>query len=594
MKLMKPIASREIPHGDKWVYEVKYDGFRCVLVWDKNSIKLFSRNNRDLSGNFPEIIAYCQEQQDLVADALPLKLDGELVVLNNPMQANFSFIQKRGRLGNKEAISAAADAHPASFMTFDLLDQDDNVRFSVRKQRLADVLSRLEADGRIRYVPFHEDAAVLWNEIFENKGEGLIAKRRDSTYGIEKKHRDWYKIKNWRTITVFLTFYHPGNGYFTADVFDKDGVHEVGKCKHGLDDEQMETLKSLFLSKGIAEKGGYRLPPAICAEIHTLDLHGGEVREPEFVRLLPKMAADDCTWDKLQQDIAMIPEVIDPSHLDKVFWPEPKLTKGNLLVYMREIAPYMLPFLRERRLTVIRCPDGVGDTSFFQKHLPDYAPEYIRAIDMDDEVFFSCEDLNSLTWFANHGAIEFHVPFQTIGSETPCEIVFDLDPPGREAFPLAIKAAGLLKEMLDDLELTSFVKTSGGKGLQVHIPIPEGSLTYDETAVFTQAIAWTIERSYPDSFTTERLKEKRGSKLYIDYVQHGKDKTLIAPYSPRRSADAAIAAPLFWSEVKKGLTPDLFTIENTVNRVKAKGCPFAEYWEVGKKQKMDKLLKLVR
>ncbi|WP_174614988.1 DNA ligase D [Virgibacillus ihumii] len=594
MKLMKPIAGTEIPNGDKWVYEVKYDGFRCVLVWEKNSVKLFSRNDTDLSGNFPEIIAYCQERQELIANELPLKLDGELVVLNNPLQANFSLIQKRGRLSNKDAISTAADARPASFMAFDLFNRENDAHFSVRKKRLAEILHPLKENGLVRYVPFYEDANMLWKEIFENKGEGMIAKRRDSTYGIGKKHHDWYKIKNWRTITVFMTFYHPGNDYFSIGVFDDNSIHEVGKCKHGLDNEQMETLKSLFLSKGAAEKDGYRLPPAICAEIHTLDLHGGEVREPEFVQLLPGMTADSCTWSKLQQDISMLPEVINPSHLNKTFWPEPGFTKGDLLVYMREITPYMLPFLRNRRLTVIRCPDGVDDTSFFQKHLPDYAPDYIREIQVDDEMFFSCEDLNSLTWFANHGAIEFHVPFQTADSETPCEIVFDLDPPDREAFPLAIKAAVLLKEMLDDLKLTSFVKTSGGKGLQVHIPIPNGSLTYDETAVFTQAIAWTIEGRYPDSFTTERLKEKRGNKLYIDYLQHGKDKTLVAPYSPRKSTDATVAAPLFWSEVKKGLTPDLFTIENAVDRVKTKGCPFSGYWKAGAEQNMEKLIGLIK
>lgn len=593
MKIMKPIDSTEVPHGDEWVYEVKYDGFRCVLVWKEDSVKLFSRKDTDLTANFPEIIAYCREQQSGIADLLPLKLDGELVVLNNPYQANFSLIQKRGRLGSKETIAAAAYDRPASFMAFDLIDQDD-VHFDKRKSHLAEVLERLDTDERVRYVSFYNDADALWKQIFEHKGEGIIAKRRNSGYGVGKKHRDWYKVKNWRSITVFLTFYNPDNDYFTSAVFDQGTVHEVGKCKHGLDAEQMETLKKLFLSKGVAEKGGYRLPPAICAELHTLDLHGGEIREPEFVRLLPEESAENCTWNRLQQDIAMLPEEIEPSHTDKVFWPEPAFTKGDLLVYMREIAPYMLPFLHDRRLTVIRCPDGVHDKSFFQKHLPDYAPEFIREINLDDEKFFTCADLNSLTWFANHGAIEFHVPFQTVGNENPCEIVFDLDPPGREAFPLAIQAAGLLKEMLDDMELISFVKTSGGKGIQVHIPIPEGSLTYDETAVFTQAIAWTIERGYPDSFTTERMKEKRGNKLYIDYVQHGKDKTLIAPYSPRKSADGTIAAPLFWSEVKKGLTPDLFTIENTVERVKAKGCPFSGYWQTGENQKVDKLLQLVK
>jgi len=181
-----------------------------------------------------------------------------------------------------------------------------------------------------------------------------------------------------------------------------------------------------------------------------------------------------------------------------------------------------------------------------------------------------------------------------IQSTSPVEIVFDLDPPGRERFDLAIQAALLIKQLLDDLELISFVKTSGNKGLQIHIPIAEGSMTYEETATFTQAIAFTLEQAYPDLFTTERFKNKRNSRLYIDYVQHGKDKTLIAPYSPRKTMDATVATPLFWEEVKEGLTPDQFTIENVVERVQTHGCPFADYFVAGGRQKLDKVLESLR
>src|SRR5699024_8733542 len=148
----------------------------------------------------------------------------------------------------------------------------------------------------------------------------------------------------------------------------------------------------------------------------------------------------------------------------------------------REIYPYMIPYVKNRALTVIRCPDGVEEESFFQKNLPDYAPDYIEFIKEGDKRIQLCNDVESLIWHANHGAIEYHVPFQAVESPFPKEIVFDLDPPSRNEFSLAIKAALMIKSLLDELELVSFVKTSGNTGLQIHIPIPHEQLSYDETA----------------------------------------------------------------------------------------------------------------
>ncbi|ALX49837.1 ATP-dependent DNA ligase [Lentibacillus amyloliquefaciens] len=600
MQVMKPIASNALPEGDEWVYEVKYDGFRCVLHWgsDPNSVQIISRNGKDLSGNFPEIINACQEQKSHVTDYLPLKLDGELVVLNNTQQANFSLIQKRGRLKKHDLIEQEASRRPASFMAFDLIAINDtdmiDLTFDERKRTLADVfVGKRSLGDRLHHISSSDNAEALWQDIFAHKGEGMIAKRKDSRYQPGKKHHDWFKVKNWRTIKAFLTFYEPNNDYFTVCVFQDNSVIEIGKCKHGLDDEAYKVLKELFLSKGTDEKGGFRIPPAICAEIHTLDLMGGELREPEFNRLLPQATVDDCTWETLQLDIAMLPETVDVSNTDKLFWPSPGFTKGDLLLYMREIAPYMLPFLKNRLLTIIRSPDGVHGESFFQKHLPDYAPDFIKGVEHDGENCFVCHDLDSLIWFANHGALEYHIPFQTFEDENPLEIVFDLDPPGREQFSLAVKAALLLKQILDDLRLKSFVKTSGGKGLQVHIPLPANSMSYEETGILTQAVAWTLEKSHPDLFTTERFKKKRGDRLYIDYLQHGEGKTIVSPYSPRKRDDATVAAPLFWDEVNSDLSPDMFRIDNVVERVKAVGCPFKDYFVAGENQVLDDVLAMI-
>ncbi|UJL46035.1 DNA ligase D [Virgibacillus sp. NKC19-16] len=598
MDMMKPIASTEKPRGEDWLYEVKYDGFRCVLQWEDGSIRLTSKNNKDLTANFPEIVAFCRENEALVKPFLPLQFDGELVVLNNAFQADFASIQKRGRLKNKASIQEAAEFRPASLLVFDLLQykgsdcrKDPLVK---RKSLISDFSANTEVKGRINFIQTHDDADELGKIIFDYKAEGMIAKRQTSTYQSEKDHRDWFKIKNWRTIHGFLTHFNPENDYFTVSIYDNDAIKEIGKCKHGLDSEAFQTLQQIFTTKGEKEREGYSLPPAICASIHTLDLYKEELREPEFDKLLPNMEAAACTLERLQLNMAMLPPTVDLTNTDKIFWPDDALTKGDLLIYIREIAPYMIPFLKDRALTIIRSPDGVKKEHFFQKHLPDYAPSFIDSFNIDDERRIICNGLDSLVWFANHGAVEYHIPFQTVQHDDPSEIVFDLDPPDRDRFDLAIQAAKIIKALLDDLDLISFVKTSGNKGLQIHIPIPTGSMTYEETGVFTEAIARTVENAYPNLFTTERMKKNRNGRLYIDYLQHGKDKTLIAPYSPRKTDDATIAAPLFWEEVKEGLDPGQFTIENAIDRVKRLGCPFGTYFDVGMEQRLERVLSLVR
>ena len=598
MDVMKPIASDIIPYGDEWSYEVKFDGFRCVLHWEKDGVKLISKTKKDLNDHFPEIINYCRDKQTLVTKYLPLKLDGELVVLNNPYQANFPLLQKRGRLKNKDSIQKASETRPVTFMAFDLLQQRGeglyHESFEHRKGLLYELFMTCTFDIHIRLITAYEDSEQLWQEIYDHKGEGMIAKRKTSVYYEGKQHHDWFKIKNWRTIQGFLTQMNPENDYFTVGVYDGETIKTIGKCKHGLDEEAMNSLKQIFLTKGTKHKDIYTLPPAICAVIHTLDLYKNELREPEFQQLLPMTKPKACTIEKLKLDIAMIPPKIERTNTDKTFWPDKGWTKGDLLTYVREVSPYMLPFLKQKALTIIRAPDGVQGKSFFQKNVPPYAPHFVDYVEVDSDKVIVCNTLDSLVWFANHGAIEYHIPFQTIDSDHPNEIVFDLDPPGREEFDLSIQAALIIKPLLDELDLISFVKTSGNKGLQIHIPIPVGSMTYDETALFTQAIAWTVESAYPQLFTTERLRKNRHGRLYIDYVQHGKDKTLIAPYSPRKTADATVATPLYWHEVKKGLVPAQFTIDDVVERIKTLGCPFAAYVDVGRTQTLDKVLKMVK
>ncbi|NBJ69730.1 MULTISPECIES: DNA ligase D [Clostridia] len=598
MYVMKPIPSVDIPRGKEWLYEVKYDGYRCTLQWTKELIQLRSKNNTNLSNQFPEIIQACLQLQEQVESHLPLTMDGELVILNQLYQANFEWVQKRARLRTTSSIETASKQRSASFMVFDILQHQGESMLSIelekRKEYLQLLFKTYPFSQELIYVTSYKNPDQLWKEIFRHLGEGMIAKRKNSLYKQGSNHQDWYKIKNWRSLSGFLTALDKNNDYFQVSVYKHNQIVPIGKCKHGLDSKEMDILRQLFQTKGDLKSNTYILPPAICATIHSLDLYKQELREPAFKQILPHARPEEMTWEKLQLDQAMFPTDVEITNLDKVFWSKPGYTKADLLLYIRQIAPYMLTFFKSRELTIIRAPDGIDKEHFFQKHLPTYAPAFMPRHEQQGKNSIVCDTLNDLIWLTNHGTVEFHTPFQTIATNTPEEIVFDLDPPSRDRFSLAIKAALNMKYLFDELQLISFVKTSGNKGLQVYIPIPSGSMSYEDTALFTQTIALTLEGTFPALFTTERLKHKRNGKLYIDYVQHGRGKTIIAPYSPRKTPEGTVAMPLFWHEVTDDLTPQNFTIKNVVELVKERGCPWQRYETVKKSQNLEVVLTFLR
>ncbi|MFD2617126.1 non-homologous end-joining DNA ligase [Terrilactibacillus laevilacticus] len=289
--------------------------------------------------------------------------------------------------------------------------------------------------------------------------------------------------------------------------------------------------------------------------------------------------------DHEKQQVIIEGHSITLTHLSKILWKEKKISKAHYLQYLTSIAPYVLPFFKNRALTLIRYPHGVPGESFFQKSIPDYAPEIVRF-----KGHIHCDQLASLIWLGNQSTIEFHIPFQYIGEANPCEIVFDLDPPSKEDFSVAVLAAKTIKEILDRLHLTGFVKTSGSRGIQIHIPLIKRTFTYHDTRLFTTFVAKLLLEMHPNQFTTERLKHKRNNKLYLDIVQHGKNKTIIAPYSMRANEQGLVAAPLDWKEVNSSLRLETFTHEVVIQRLHTNGDPFQSYFNVENEQAFRSVL----
>lgn len=589
----------DIPLGDDWLYEAKYDGYRCILVWDKgkNIPELKSRNGNVLNEKFPEIIRFCKSIYAEIEPYLPLIFDGEIVYLINHFQSKFSFVQKRGKMTNQKNIESNAKTFPCHYIVFDLLKlkgkDKGNSRLTTRKQLLSDLFERLNLLDTVQYndpkrlqaIDVFEDPHLIWQKVTSHNGEGIIAKKRSSKWLENTRTKSWQKIKNWKHVNVILTKFDQLNGFFNGAIYQEDMLMEVVSFKHGLSEEESKTLIAFFKSKGtVKEKSIFEIPPSICVTVACIDFDGSKLREPRFHSFQHHLDVTECNWQQMQRQLNPIPESVIVTHPDKPVFPASHITKDDYLYYLQTVAPMMMPFLQDRLLTVIRYPHGVPGESFYQKNYIENLPEFITTQLVDDTHFILCNNLESLLWLGNQLALEFHIPFQPVTSEQPTEIVFDLDPPSVHEFGLAVDAAVKFKTIMDYFKLTSFIKTSGGKGMQIYIPLPLHTFSYEDTGVFTEFICRFLVQQFPDSFTIERMKKNRGKRLYLDYVQHREGKTIVAPYSPRGNNKGLIATPLLWEEVNEGLTPDLFTIPNIIKRLERMADPFKNFREVGERQ----------
>lgn len=596
-----------IPTGSEWIYETKYDGYRCILEWDEDNILLLSRRGNVLNANFPEILRFCQAIHEQVKSFFPLRLDGEIVFLMNNFKSNFSIVQTRGHMSNEQVITKHAHHFQCHYVAFDLLllngKEQINLSLEKRKENLKILFQKLEFpmsisyenNKRIQGIESFSKYEGLWEQIRTYNGEGLIAKKKKSAWLPGKRTDDWMKVKNWKFVHVLVTKYDKSNGYFTGAVYRDGMLVEVTTFLHGLKEEERKTLATLFQTKG--EKlcaNVWQLAPSICVQIACVDFDGKYLREPRFHAFDLQMDAESCQWQQMLRQLNPLPESVQTTHLDKPVWPEKQLQKDDYLLYLQQVFPFILPFLRDRLLTVIRYPHGVIGERFYQKNAPSSLPTFVQTFQSDDIDFIVCNELQTLLWLGNQLALEFHIPFQTVHTKYPTEIVFDLDPPSADEFSLAIEAALRMKLIFDQFNLQSFVKTSGGKGLQVYIPLPFDLFSYNDTRVFTKFVCDFLCEQEPNWFTTERLKKNRGNKLYLDYVQHHEGKTIIAPYSPRGNEQALVATPLEWDEVHQTLRPEAFSIPSVVERLRKLGDPFQTFREVRNEHPFEELVKKLK
>lgn len=280
------------------------------------------------------------------------------------------------------------------------------------------------------------------------------------------------------------------------------------------------------------------------------------------------------------------------SNPDKVLFPAASLTKWEWILRLTQLAPYLLAYCKGRYLTTIRYPDGVEGEFFYQKNAPSHTPDWIVTAKRGDIRYIILEDTPTLIWLANLASLEFHPSFDLSSQpDYPTELVFDLDP-SVDGFDKVMETAVLVREALQQMGLDGVVKTSGATGLQIYVPIlPRYS--FEETRKIGSLIAHYLAEKHPRLITVERTVSKRKDKVYIDYLQHWRGKSLIAPYSTRARSHAFVSTPLHWEELKPGLVPEMFTPDVVLKRLDTIGDPFSPLYKPKSGYDLADILKFI-
>lgn len=585
-----------------WIFELKYDGVRtCIWRQNGSAPRLRARSGRDVTHEFPEIAAAAAH---LPAD--DFAIDGEVIALDERGAGSFERLQARLGLANPWDVARTAAAVPVQVFAFDLLAvAGRDLRGLPLSTRKAILRRLVPARGVIRYADHVEEAGeAFFAAAAAHEVEGIVAKRADSGYCSGRRSRDWVKIKRPREACFAVVGYVPGKGSraplgaLMLGWWRDGGLVHAGNVGSGLSESLIgELLASLRADRRPAPafaagadplpRGAVFVAPRLVVEVRYADVtERGMLRQPILRRLRPELSVGDCAHaPAAAADAAARPEPavapssaepppprFVPSNLTKVFWPADGYTKGDLLAYYEAIWPAMEPYLRDRPVVLTRYPDGIDGKSFFQKNAPEFVPDWVPTCRIEDTEYFLCNERDALLYVINMGCIPVHVWSARRGTiERPDWSIIDLDPKGAPRRDV-VAVARRIHSLLEPLGAPHFIKTSGQEGLHVLIPLG-GALTHDQSKSFAEVIARLVVADLPEIATVARPLGGRGGKVYVDFLQNGFGKTIVAPFSVRPRPAAPVSTPLEWREVSARLDPARHTIATVPARVAKRGDP---------------------
>ncbi|HYR86384.1 MAG TPA: DNA ligase D [Terriglobia bacterium] len=605
---------------EDWLFELKLDGIRALVVKNGAKLDMWTRNAKGLTNRFPTLAAaFSQLPVDTAV------IDGEIVALDEKGHSHFNLIQPRIHLSGARNIAMADEQIPVYFYAFDLLYLNgyNLMKFPLIERKA--VLRKLipNNDEWIRFADHVEGNGVEFFKAVEKHGlEGIVAKLKKSEYQ-QARSKYWLKIKTQQTDHFVVGGFTPPEGsrkHFGAlllGLYRNGDLIHVGRTGSGFDDrtlaEAYKALTPLVTKKNPfkevpaeLKKSTWVRPELVCEVKFTEWTPDKKLRAPIFQGFRDDIDPEQCTLEESIPErglesatkaakgsnssapsVPSVPSVpfvadspgprsskIEFTNLDKVFWPDDGYTKGDLIDYYDKVSPYLIPHLLDRPLVFERFPDGIYGPSFYQKDAPDYTPGWIRtekiwSADVERHIrYFIGADRDQLLYIANSGNIQQNPWMSRIQHmDFPDYLVFDLDPV-EAPFSSVQEVAVVLKAVLDELGLRSYPKTSGASGIHVFLPVLENTFTYEDVRVFAEAVASIVVKRLPAIATIQRVvKRRKPHEVYVDFLQNIRGKTVASVYSPRPRAGAPVSTPLKWEEFKKPIDPNAFTIKTIFKRL---------------------------
>ncbi|SEL08199.1 DNA ligase D [Parapedobacter koreensis] len=619
----------DVPFDDAgWEYEIKWDGYRALAFMNKGKVTLKSRKGNSFDERFYPVL------DAVKAWGIQAVVDGEIVVVSEEGLSSFNRLQNWRNEADGDLF----------FYVFDLLwYQGKDLTVLPLKERKAILATLIPSHNLIRS---GYSIAAKGTEFFDAAHklglEGVIAKRSDSLYYPGERSKDWLKIKIQKRQEVIICGYTKNEGTskpFSAlllGVYEHGTLRYAGKVgtgfKHSDQKEMLHLFKPLIRKESpFSSTPNYNKPirfrpnplhaaatwlkPMLVCEIHFTEVtEDGVFRHPAFVAMREDKDAKEVVREKELPAAKVLKregkDFLSPSgktqvkkvdgielhftNLDKVFWPEEGYTKRDMLNYYHQVAKYILPYLKNRPQSLNRFPNGIKGGSFYQKDVTGKVPEWVEKYpykaegDARKKHYMLCNTKAALLYMANLGAIEMNPWSSTVRKpDYPDWCILDLDPDKGNTFDQVVEVARTIHRLLDDLGVPAHCKTSGATGMHIYLPLG-AKYTYEQSQTFAK---WVAARANEElDFTSiERMTDKRKGRIYIDYLQNRPSATLAAPYSVRPKPGATVSMPLDWDEVKQGLSPKDFTIENAIDRLMAKGDIFKPV--LGRGIDLKKLLK---
>jgi bifunctional non-homologous end joining protein LigD len=532
---------KQAPAGAGWVHEIKYDGYRLLAFVQAGQVSLITRGGLNWTDKFPSLVNSLKKLP--VEEAV---LDGEVVVLDEQGVSRFQKLQTY--------ISNKRQGSPNYFL-FDLLYLNGKDFRELPLIERKESLRSLPLEQPLHYSDHIQgQGSQVLEQACQLGCEGIISKLADSPYA-SGRTRSWVKVKCQQSqIFTIIGYTDPkgGRSHFGSLILAQDGQY-AGKVGTGFTEDNLKQISAQFEAQ---ENSGVKTPrlgkvhwvkPELQARIGFSErTDEGVLRHPVFFGL-------EKTRPSSKFRLTNPDRVIDPST---------GITKGQLAAYYESVADKMLPYIADRPLSGLRCPDGLGGKCFYQKHRMQGLPAAVHSVMIDGEEYVAVSSLEGLMALVQMGVMEFH-PWGSRRDDLgrPDRLVFDIDPDLGLAWPKVVETAMRMKELLQEVGLRSWAKTTGGKGCHLVIPL-ERRYEWDEVKNCSRDLMEELSRRFPGEYTTNPLKAKRKGKLFLDYLRNGEGSTSVAAYGVRARAGCPVSLPLAWQDLTDDLDPSHVTIRD--------------------------------